>query len=162
MVNVSEEAVVSNDLQLVTFCLKKEEFAIDIQQVREVLKLTQITPLPHSSEFIEGVINLRGEVIPVIDLRRRFGQDSGERNSKNRIIIVEVRDSMVGLVVDSVTEVLHLERDTIEAPPSSVSQAKTDFIQGVGKLEDRLIIVLKVDNIIASDDKIDLEELTMT
>ncbi len=147
------------DLQVVAFCLKDEEFAIDIQQLREVLKYVNITPLPQAAEFIEGVINLRGDVIPVIDLRKRFSINDGSIDAKTRIIIVEISGSLLGLVVDQVSEVLHFPADQIQDPPKGMLGAKTDFIQGIGKKESRLIIILKPDKILSSTEKIDLDDL---
>lgn len=150
------------EVQLVAFILENEEFAVNIQQVREVLKLTRITPLPRSFDFIEGVINLRGDIIPVIDLRKRFGlKNAEERDDNSRIIIVEVEDNEVGLIVDSVTEVIRLDRELIQLPPSNVAGARTDLIQGVGKLEDRLIIILNLEKILTSEEQIALEDLTV-
>ena len=118
------------EVQMVVFKLEKEEFAVDIQQVREVLKMTQVTPLPQSAHYIEGVINLRGEVIPVVDLRKRFELPLGERGEQTRIIIVEIQKSNVGLIVDSVTEVL---RFLFGNTSSTITDARTDLIKGVGK-----------------------------
>ncbi|UNC91775.1 chemotaxis protein CheW [Candidatus Contubernalis alkaliaceticus] len=150
---------ISREIQVVAFCLEDEEFAIDIQQLREVLKYTDITPLPQTSQFIEGVINLRGEVIPVIDLRKRFGLDSGEQDSHTRIIIVEIREDLIGLIVDQVSEVLHLTGEQIEPPPSSVSGCIIDFIQGIGKIAERLIIILKPEKIISSQERVPLDQI---
>jgi len=154
-----EEA--GGELQLVAFCLQGEEFAVDIQKVREVLKITQITRLPQSLEFIEGVINLRGEVLPVVDLRKRFGLVATEEMSRARIIIVEIQESLVGLIVDSVTEVLHLTAAAVEPPPRRIAGTKTEFIQGVGKLGDRLIIVLNLEKILSSDEHLGLDQLRL-
>ena len=150
-----------SEVQMVAFRLENEEFAIDIHQVREVLKITQVTPLPQSAHFIEGIINLRGEVIPVVDLRKRFELPSGERNDQTRIIIVEIQDSNVGLIVDSVTEVMRLSSSLIQPPPSKVAGTRTDLIQGVGKISDRLLIILDLNRILTSEEKIALEELTL-
>ena len=112
---------------------------MDIQQVREVLKMTRVTPLPQSAHYIEGVINLRGEVIPVVDLRKRFELPVGERGEQTRIIIVEIQNSNVGLIVDSVTEVLRFSSSAIQPPPTRVAGTRTDLIKGVGKVGDRLL-----------------------
>lgn len=149
------------ELQLVAFCLQKEEFAIDIQKVREVLKITQITPLPQSPEFIEGVINLRGEVLPVVDLRKRFRLAGTGDSGKARIIIVEIEEGLVGLIVDSVTEVLHLAATAVEPPPRRLGVGKTEFIQGVGKLGDRLLIILDLEKILSVDEQLGLEQLQL-
>lgn len=144
------------ELQLVAFILQGEEFAVDIQKVREVLKVTQITPLPQSLDFIEGVINLRGEVIPVVDLRKRFRIRDAEKTDHARIIIVEIEESLVGLIVDSVTEVLHLTSAAVEPPPRRLVGTRTDFISGVGKLGERLIIILDLDKILSSEEHLEL------
>ena len=108
------------EIQVVAFKLEKEEFAVNIHQVSEVLKMTQVTPLPQAAHFIEGVINLRGEVIPVVDLRKRFELDPEEKGEQTRIIIVEIQGNKVGLIVDSVTEVLRFPPAAIQPPPSRI------------------------------------------
>ena len=147
------------DLQVVAFGLKNEEFAIDIQQLREVLKYVNITPLPQSAEFIEGVINLRGDVIPVVDLRKRFGISEGSVDTKTRIIIVEISGSLLGLVVDQVSEVLHFPADQIQDPPKGMLGSKSGFIEGIGKKDNRLIIILEPDKVISSDERVELDDL---
>lgn len=150
------------EVQLVAFMLENEEFAVDIQKVREVLKMTRITPLPRSLEFVEGVINLRGEIIPVVDLRKRFGLDDAQRDEDSRIIIVEINQSDVGLVVDSVSEVVRLPEESIHGAPTGVAGARTDLIKSVGRKDDRLIIILDLDKILSSEERISLEELTLS
>lgn len=149
------------EVQMVVFKLEKEEFAVDIHQVREVLKMSRVTPLPQSAHYIEGVINLRGEVIPVVDLRKRFELPVGVRNEQTRIIIVEIQNSNVGLIVDSVTEVLRLSSSAIQPPPARVAGTRTDLIKGVGKVSDRLLIVLNLEKILTTEEVILLEEVTL-
>ncbi|MBS4032730.1 MAG: chemotaxis protein CheW [Clostridiales bacterium] len=150
---------VAQELQLVAFRLRGEEFAVDIQRVREVLKITQITPLPQALSFIEGVINLRGEVIPVIDLRKRFNIINVQQTGESRIIIVEIDENLVGLIVDSVTEVLHLLTSAVEPPPRRLVGTRTEFIKGVGKLGDRLLIILDLEQILSTEEHGELEQL---
>lgn len=159
MVINKNEAVA--EVQMVVFKLEKEEFAVDIHQVKEVLKMSRVTPLPQSAHYIEGVINLRGEVIPVVDLRKRFELPEGERAEQTRIIIVEIQDSNVGLIVDSVSEVLRLSSSAIQSPPERVAGTRTDLIKGVGKVADRLLIVLNLDKILATEEVIFLEEVAL-
>lgn len=147
------------ELQLVAFRLQGEEFAVDIQRVREVLKITQITPLPQALSFIEGVINLRGEVIPVVDLRKRFNIKNSQQTGESRIIIVEIDESQVGLIVDSVTEVLHLMSSAVDPPPRRLVGTRTEFIKGVGKLGDRLLIILDLQQILSTEEHVELEQL---
>lgn len=151
-----------SEVQMVAFKLENEEFAVDIHQVREVLKMTQVTPLPQSAHYIEGVINLRGEVIPVVDLRKRFELPAGERSEQTRIIIVEIQDSNVGLIVDSVTEVLRFSSSAIQLPPARVAGTRTDLIKGVGKVEERLLIILNLERILTTEEIISLEEITIS
>ena len=156
----------AQEVQLVAFILENEEFAVNIHKVREVIKLPQITPLPRTVDFIEGVINLRGDIIPVIDLCKRFGLERPEeRDEQSRIIIVEAEiegSGEVGLIVDAVTEVIRMDKDLIQPPPTNVSGARADLIQGVGRLDERLIIMLNLQEILSSDEQIALEELTLS
>jgi len=144
------------NLQVVVFHLKNVEFAIDIQQLREVLKYVHITRLPGTTDFIEGVINLRGEVIPVIDLGKRFGTGDSAIDAKTRIIIVEIGGQLLGLVVDQVSEVMHFSAEQIQDPPKGMIGAGSEYIRGIGKKEHRLIIILAPDQVITSAEKIDL------
>ena len=146
--------------QLVVFVMESEEFACSINNVREVLKMIRVTPLPRSLDFVEGVINMRGEVIPVIDLRKRFGLPEAERTDESRIIIVEVEERMVGLIVDSVREVLSIPNEQIQEAPSQVAGGKTDLIKGVGKVADRMLIILDLDRILTSEEQIALDDIS--
>lgn len=147
------------ETQLVVFIMESEEFACSITDVREVLKMIRVTPLPRSLEFVEGVINLRGEVIPVIDLRKRFGLAQAERTAESRIIIVEVADRMVGLIVDSVSEVIRLANKDIQAAPEQVADGQTNLILGVGKVRDRMLIILNLEHILTSEEQIALDDI---
>lgn len=135
-------------LQLVTFRLGNEEFSLDILKVQEIIRHMDLTRVPKAPDFVEGVINLRGRVIPVLDLRKRFGLPADERTNETRIIVVEVDNNTVGLKVDAVSEVLRLPADTVEPPPSIVTGVESDYIKGVGKLEGRLLILLDVAKIL--------------
>ena len=154
------EIIENDEVQLVVFVMENEEFACGINNVREVLKMIRVTPLPRSLDFVEGVINMRGDVIPVIDLRKRFGLPEAERTDESRIIIVEVEDRMVGLIVDSVTEVIRLMEKQIQDAPSQVAGGKTDLIMGVGKIEQRMLIILNLDRILTSEEQIALAEIS--
>lgn len=144
--------------QVVVFKLANEEFGVDIASVREIIRYTEITQLPETPEYVEGVISLRGEVLPVIDLRKRFGIPSEKTTEQTRIIIVEMNGSLVGLIVDAVTEVLSLSAESIQPPPQSVAGLRRGFLQGIGKLDDRLIIILRVDKILSSQEQIELRQ----
>lgn len=131
-------------LQLVTFEVGAEEFAIPILSVQEINRMMQITRVPQSPHFVEGVINLRGKIIPVVDLRRRFGLPASESHGDNRIIVVEIHGRVIGFTVDRVNEVLRISPGIVEPPPSMVSGVDSEYVQGIGKLEDRLLILLEL------------------
>jgi purine-binding chemotaxis protein CheW len=137
-------------LQLVTFTISSEEFGLDILKVQEIIRTMDITKVPRAPDFVEGVINLRGKVIPIIDLRRRFGMDSKPHDSQTRIIVVEINAMVVGFVVDSVSEVLRIQSNTVEPPPPIVSGIDSEYISGVGKLENRLLILIDLDRLLST------------
>ena len=142
-----------DDLQIVTFRVGEEEFSVSILKVQEIIRMSEITKVPRSPDFVEGVINLRGKVIPVIDLRKRFGLEATERNNDTRTIVVDCEGKVVGLIVDSVTEVLRLSSSTVEPPPDIVGGVDSEYISGVGKLEDRLVILLNIDKVLSMNEK---------
>ncbi|MCC8194106.1 MAG: chemotaxis protein CheW [Deltaproteobacteria bacterium] len=144
-------------LQLVTFSIGEEEFGVDILKVQEIIRTMEITKVPRAQDFVEGVINLRGKVIPIIDLRRRFGFSSKEHDKHTRIIVIEINNMIVGFVVDSVSEVLRIPAATVEPPPPVVAGVESEYISGVGKLEDRLLILLDLDKLLSGED---MEALT--
>jgi purine-binding chemotaxis protein CheW len=135
-------------IQIVTCRLDREEFAVDILSVQEINRMVDITRVPKAPRFVEGVINLRGRIIPVLDLRRRFGVPDAERTSRSRIVVVNVRGRVVGLIVDSVTEVLRIPRSAVEPPPSLGSSVGAEFIQGVGRINDRLLTLLDLNRLL--------------
>ena len=134
--------------QLVTFRLGSEEYGVDIILVQEIVRIPSITRVPNTPVYVEGVINLRGNIIPVVCLRTRFGMPLAEENDHCRIIIMQVQNKVLGIRVDAVTEVLRLEEETKEPPPSiSAGNLESKFIRGVGKIGERLIVLLTLDNI---------------
>ena len=163
MSSVSESVVVESQseelLQLVSFNLGKEEFAVDILKIQEINRMVEITKVPKSPEFVEGVINLRGKVIPIIDLRKRFSLPKSESTRQTRIVVVDIDNKIVGLVVDAVSEVLRLPAKTVEPPPPIVAGIDSEYISGVGKLEDRLLILLELDKVLSKDEKKVLEKV---
>lgn len=151
----------SGELQIVTFKIGKEEFSVDILKVQEIIRVIEITRVPRSPRFVEGVINLRGKVIPVLDLRKRFGLKSIEKDKDTRIIVVESSGRTVGLIVDSVSEVLRLNASTVEPPPEIVGGVDSEYVEGVGKLEDRLIILLNLDKVLSPKETHELSSMEM-
>lgn len=140
-------------LQLVTFSIGEEEFGVDILKVQEIIRTMEITKVPRAPAFVEGVINLRGKVIPIIDLRRRFGLQSRNHDKHTRIIVIEISNMIVGFVVDSVSEVLRIPANTVEPPPPVVAGLESEYISGVGKLEDRLLILLDLDRLLSGEER---------
>jgi purine-binding chemotaxis protein CheW len=136
-------------LQLVTFEVANEEFAVDILAVQEINRMMELTRVPQSPPEVEGVINLRGKIIPVIDLRRKFAMQESEKSDASRIIVVEVHKRVIGFIVDRVHEVLRINSDIVEPAPAMVCSIDSEFIAGVGKLEDRLIILLDIAKLFA-------------
>jgi len=155
-----EQKAKEKEIQVVVFLLNEEEFACNISDVREVLKMVKVTPLPRTLKFVEGVINLRGDVIPVIDLRKRFNLPEAEYDEQSRIIIVEVGSGQVGLIVDAVTEVLRLPSSQVQASPSGIAGDCSELIEGVGKIEQRLLIILNLEYILSTEEQLALEDIT--
>jgi purine-binding chemotaxis protein CheW len=136
----------SETLHLVTFKLGKQEYALDILNVQEVNRMVNITIMPNANDGFEGVINLRGKVIPIISLRKKFGLVSNDSDEKARIMVIDAGRTM-GMIVDSVSEVLRLPSDTVEPPPSMVRGGSIEYVKGVGKLDNRLVMLLDVDKL---------------
>lgn len=143
-------------LQLVTFRIANEEFGVRILMVREIIRLVQITKVPNAPEFIEGVINLRGKVLPVVGLRRRFKMPERPLDANSRIIVVELHQNMVGFLVDSLSEVLRIPDNLVEEAPAVVSGVGSEYIEGVGKLDDRLLILLNLEALLGDMENQDL------
>lgn len=146
-------------LQLVTFVVGHEEFAVPILSVQEINRMMQITRVPQSPPFVEGVINLRGKIIPVVDLRRRFGLEAASNSEDNRIVVVEVSGRVIGFTVDRVNEVLRIERSIVEPAPAMVTGTDTDYVQGVGKLEDRLLILIDLTRLFGVEEMAQMDRI---
>jgi len=150
------EATIAEITQYLTFKLDDEVFALDIGKVREVLDYTSITKVPRTPEFMRGVINLRGSVVPVVDLRLKFGMSKTEKTVNTCIIIVEVtvdeETTVLGALADSVQEVLDLEPGNIEPAPKIGTRLNTEFIKGMGKRDNRFIMILDINKIFSTDE----------
>jgi len=145
--------------QLVSFVVENEEFGVDILKVQEIIRTVDITRVPKSPDFVEGVINLRGKIVPVIDLRKRFGIGKKDRDNETRIIVVELTDKVVGFLVDKVKEVIRVEKSIIEPPPELTTNIDSSYITGVAKLQDRLLILLDLDRVLSSSEQEHLSEV---
>jgi purine-binding chemotaxis protein CheW len=133
----------------VVFKLENEEYGIDILKVKEIKEMLRITRVPKSPNFVRGVVNLRGEVIPVIDLRKKFNLLSGSDSESTRIVIIVVEEITVGLIIDTSSEVLEIDKELIEEPPATIANIDHSYIYGIGKVGERLIILLDASKIIS-------------
>jgi len=149
--------------QYLTFQLDDEVFAIDVANVREILEFNSVTRVPKSPEYMRGVINLRGSVVPVFDMRLKFGMTGTERTINTCIVVVEVsyegEDIIIGALVDSVQEVFELEADQIEPAPKIGTHLRTEFIRGMGKRDETFIIILDIDKVFSIEEITSIQEM---
>ncbi|MFO0753501.1 MAG: chemotaxis protein CheW [Thermodesulfovibrionales bacterium] len=134
--------------QYVTFTINGEEFAVDAVEVQEIIVLTNVTKVPHLPDYLKGVISLRGTVIPVVDLKTKFGMEREGSAEHTCVIVTEFSGGIMGLIVDSVSDVLHMPEESIASPPHFGSRLNTDFIRGIGRVDDRLVLVLDIDRVL--------------
>ena len=148
--------------QYLTFTLAEEMFGVDVGQVREILDYVNVTKVPQTPAFMKGVINLRGSVVPVIDMRLKFIMDEAQKTVNTCIVVLEINIdeeiNILGVLVDSVQEVIELEPNEIEPAPKIGTRLKTDFIRGMGKREEQFIILLNIDQIFTTDDLVALNQ----
>ncbi len=144
---MSEQEYANSEIQLVIFKLGREEYGVSILQVQEIKRITEITRVPHTPEYIKGVINLRGSVLPVLDLKRRLNLPQEQSTEHTRIIIVKVQEISVGMIVDAVSEVMTINQENIDSPDVVAGSVSANYLSGVGKLEDRLLILLNLEEI---------------
>ncbi|OUM96960.1 MAG: chemotaxis protein CheW [Thermobacillus sp. ZCTH02-B1] len=148
------------ELKVIVFSLAGEQYGIEVDKVRTIERMMPVTRVPKTPPFVKGVINLRGVVTPVIDLRGRFGLPEAETTENSRIITVQVNDIEVGFIVDSANDVIDIDSDKIEAPPEVVGGVKAKYLRGVAKLDDdRLLIMLNLVEVLNKDEIIQLEQL---
>lgn len=150
----------SKELQIVGFRVGRETFGVPISLVHEIVRLPDITAVPEAPDYVEGVINLRGKIISVIDLRKRFGERQITPNKKNRILVVEVDGKMVGLIVDAASEVLKVPETEIDLPPNVFEEGELNYVTGVGKLRGRLIIMIDLTKVLQKGELRRLGELS--
>lgn len=152
MTTVTNEAT-AKEQQLVSFDLATESYGVDIGAVREIIRLQEITNVPRTPEFVEGVINLRGKVIPVVDLRKRFGLPVGDQSSENRIVVVDIGGQDIGVIVDAVNEVLRIFTDSVEPPSSVITTADSGYLMGIAKVDDKLLILLDLESVLSAEER---------
>lgn len=147
-----EQSKTMTDLKVIVFRLQDEEYGVDVSQVLSIERMEHITRVPKTAEFVKGVINLRGVVTPIIDLRSRFGLEATPYTDSTRIIIVSVEGVDVGLIVDSANDVLDIPVDAIEPPPEVVGGVEATYLHGVAKLEKRLLILLNLNKVLSAEE----------
>ena len=155
--NANDLTSSGDERQLVVFQLGAELYGCEISRVHEIIRLQSVTKVPRAPAFVEGVINLRGKVIPVVDLRRRFGLPTADHTRASRIVVVEIGDQVVGIVVDGVSEVLRVNSAIVEPPSPVVAGIDSEYLHGIAKLADRLVILLDLDRILAREERRALE-----
>ena len=145
--------------QLVIFEIQDEQFGVDIASVESIIKMQPLTRIPHTLEFVEGVTNLRGVVVPVIDLRKRFHMKETALDKESRIMITNLNGVKVGMIVDSVSEVLTISTDIIDPTPPMISTINTDFIDGIARINEQLVILLDLEKVLSLSEKSSLTAL---
>ena len=144
--------ITEEEKQLVLFDLSNEAYGVDISAVHEIIRMQPVTKVPRTPTFVEGIINLRGKVIPVIDLRKRFGFDVAEQTKDNRIVVVDIYGENIGIIVDAVTEVLRIPADSVEPPSDIITTTDSDYLLGIAKVDGKLIILLDLNKILSTDE----------
>jgi purine-binding chemotaxis protein CheW len=141
------------ELQLVGFHVDGEEYGLDVLRVHEIIRVQHLTRVPNSADFVDGVMNLRGKIVPVVALRRRFGLEPIPFDKQTRIVVVETRGAVLGFIVDSVSEVFRIPADRIEPPPR-LGKVDREYVSGVGRLNERLLILLDVDRLMSDSQEL--------
>jgi purine-binding chemotaxis protein CheW len=147
--------------QFIGFTVGDEEYGLELLRVREVIRMREIARLPRAPSFLKGVINLRGDVIPIIDLRDKFGLPSRPADADTRIVVVDVEGRLIGMVVDSASQVVRIPASRIEAPPLRLGGLPQEYIAGVGRLDDRLTTLVNVDRILSGEERIALQHMDL-
>jgi purine-binding chemotaxis protein CheW len=142
-------------IQLVSFMLAEEEYGVEVLKVREIIRMPTITKMPNVPQHVEGIVNLRGKVIPIISMRRRFNLMESEKNSQTRIIIMDVAGSLTGFIVDAVSEVIRIHSSEIQPPPAMMRSGgiEQEFITGVFNHTDRLLVIMDIDRMFSDDER---------
>jgi purine-binding chemotaxis protein CheW len=148
-----------DDIKVIVFQLKDEEYGVEVEQVKSIERVQHITRVPSTPDFVEGVINLRGVVTPIIDLRKRFNIEGLDHSDTTRVIIVTVEKMDIGLVVDGANDVIDIPSSAVEPPPQVVGGLEAEYIRGVAKLEKRLLILLNLDKVLNSEEMDDMKEI---
>lgn len=155
------EDLIEDVKQFVVFTLANESYGVDINDVREIIRLQPITKMPGTNGDIEGIINLRGNVIPVFNIKTKFNLVDGKQSSSTRIVVIEVNENILGIIVDGVSEVLRIPAEIIEKPSSMITaNISTDYIKGIARLDDKLVIILDLKQVLDNTDKVQMEMIS--
>lgn len=157
---VSDEKEQRHEVQLACFKVGMELYALDIMKIKEIIRPQKLTAIPKAPSFIEGVINLRGAVIPVADMRKRFDQPISKENRKNRIVVCSLAGRIIGLLVDEVTEVKRFSRQEIAPAPQFIKGPNADYFLGVARRDDDLIMLIDLEKVLSTHEKIELQKLS--
>ena len=150
----------SQSTQLVSFSVGNESYGVNISKVQEIIRMPEITQLPQTEDYIKGNINLRGNIIPIIDMRTRFHMDTREYSEITRVIVLSIKDKLIGLIVDSVSKVLELDTAEVEEAPDIINGLSKEYIQGVGKVDENMIIILDTDKVLTAEEINLLKDVT--
>lgn len=150
-----ETTTTQSEQQLVVFDLAQEAYGVDIGTVREIIRMQDVTSVPHRPDYVSGVINLRGRITPVVDLRKRFDLTEQEITRDSRIVVVDIDGDDIGMIVDSVTEVLRISTTQIEPPSTMIAAGGSDYIVGIAKLEERLVLLLDLGRVLTTAQPVD-------
>lgn len=146
----------NDSLQIVSFKLDDDEYGVEITKVKEIILHEGVTKVPQMPDFIVGIINLRGNVIPVIDLRERFGLARSERDDQTRIMVTRMESRIVGMIVDSVSQVMKIPKSNIQPPPSTIAGLAGKYLQGIGKIDEKMIMLLDIERIMSANERVSL------
>lgn len=147
------------EIKVIVFALADEEYGVEVEKVKTIERMMPMTRVPKTYDFVKGVINLRGVVVPVIDLRGRFGLPESEYTDNSRIVIINVNEMEVGLIVDSANDVIDVDSDLIQDPPEIVGGIRAKYLHGVAKIGERLLVLLNLNEVLSKGEIIKLEEL---
>jgi len=156
--NNSNTDTVGHESQLVAFVLADEVYGVEIAAIQEIIRLLEITQIPRAAPDIEGVINLRGKIVPILNLRQRLGLPPAERTRATRVIVVEIEDCTVGMIVDGVTGVMRVDESSIEPPSKLLTDIDSDYLRGVGKVGDTLLVLLNMKRVLRLDRQHDIQK----
>jgi purine-binding chemotaxis protein CheW len=154
-----EDGILKEEHQHVTFLIGDETYGVGVEKVKEIIGMTDITHVPNAAYFMEGVINLRGTVVPAIDMRKKFKMEPRHYDTYTVIIIVEVKERLIGMIVDSVSDVVSIPLSAVQKTPNFTSKIQTEFIEGIGQIDNSLIIILNVDLILSEEEIENLESI---